>query len=343
MPCRHGTLPDDVESAVREFVSHFTGADPGSLVITARSIAGGLESDAVFSVSARFSNGRQRCFNFVAKVLRGNAVREGRVYLALASSAARAMSPRLYAAADLEGGRRVLFLQRVRRARSWPWRDVDAAGSILDALAVLHQSLSGAAGAALSDWDYDAELAAHSLTTLELLERARADPSLSALARALPALRRIVSSLSCMRGQLLGEAPTTAVHGDVHPGNVMLRRTRAGTRPVLIDWARARPAAPLEDVHSWLHSLGFWEPEARRRHDTLVARYLSKAGRSPLFDSDQRGAYWLAGASNAMAGVLVHYLSLLLDPQQSSEARGHAYRASQGWLRVVRRADAYWS
>jgi aminoglycoside phosphotransferase (APT) family kinase protein len=181
--------------------------------------------------------------------------------------------------------------------------------------------------------------------TLEWLERARRDASLSSLARALPATRRIVSSLSLTRRQLSSEVSdrVTTVHGDVHSGNAMLRRKRARLVPVLIDWARTRVASPFEDVHSWLHSLGFWEPEARRRHDTLVSRYLSAMGQNATFHSDRRGAYWLAGASNALAGALLYHLLRLFDPGQPSHARGDAFRASKGWLRVLRRADAYWS
>jgi hypothetical protein len=48
----------------------------------------------------------------------------------------------------------------------------------------------------------------------------------------------------------------------------------------LIDWARARRGSPFEDVASWLHSLGCWEPEARRRHDSLLTDVISTRVRS---------------------------------------------------------------
>jgi aminoglycoside/choline kinase family phosphotransferase len=42
--------------------------------------------------------------------------------------------------------------------------------------------------------------------------------------------------------------PTTVVHGDFHPGNVML----VGDRPVIIDWSDAAIGNPLVDLITWL-------------------------------------------------------------------------------------------
>jgi aminoglycoside phosphotransferase (APT) family kinase protein len=58
-------------------------------------------------------------------------------------------------------------------------------------------------------------------------------------------------------------ADQTVVHGDVHPGNVLVQKTRGSTRVALIDWGRARLGSLLEDVASWLHAIGCWEPAAR--------------------------------------------------------------------------------
>jgi aminoglycoside phosphotransferase (APT) family kinase protein len=141
---------------------------------------------------------------------------------------------------------------------------------------------------------------------------------------------------------LLAIAPHAVwIHGDTHPGNVIMRREVAGAEPVLLDWARARPGSPLEDVSAWVQSLGHWEPQARRFHDTLVRTYLVARGLEPILDRHFRRLYWLAGASNALAGALRYKLATL------GQARTPAKRATaltrvQQWLRVIRRADASW-
>ena len=129
----------------------------------------------------------------------------------------------------------------------------------------------------------------------------------------------------------------------MHPGNVVLRRQDGGTDPVLLDWGRARIGSPLEDVSCWLQSLGTWEPEARRRHDTLLAGYLAARGLAPRLDADLRAGYWLAGASNALSGALVYHLSVLLDARLPSATRASAAYSAREWVRVLRRADAFWS
>jgi hypothetical protein len=117
-------------------------------------------------------------------------------------------------------------------------------------------------------------------------------------------------------------------------------RRRAGKdEPVLIDWGRARIGSPLEDVSSWLQSLGYWEPEARRRHDTLFAGYLSARGLERRLSADLRAAYWVAGACNALSGALQHHLWVARTGRDVS-ARASAARSARDWLRVIRRAAA---
>ena len=144
-----------------------------------------------------------------------------------------------------------------------------------------------------------------------------------------------------LRRQLLAAAPfgTAVIHGDLHPGNAVLRRRRGEV--VLLDWGRTRLGSPLEDVSSWLLSLGGWEPEARRRHDTLFAGYLAARGWESRLTPPLRAAYWVAGASNALAGALLHHLTIATDPRVSPLRRGVAARAAFGWGRVLRRADAW--
>jgi len=147
-----------------------------------------------------------------------------------------------------------------------------------------------------------------------------------------------------MRVQLLSEHPfgCRPIHGDVHSGNVLVRRRGGGDDPVLIDWGRARLASPLEDVSSLLQSLGYWEPEWRRRHDTLLADYLFAFGTEPTLTSSVRAAYWMAGASNVLAGALLHHLCIATDCRQSTSRRRAAGNAAQDALRVIRCASAWW-
>jgi aminoglycoside phosphotransferase (APT) family kinase protein len=130
-----------------------------------------------------------------------------------------------------------------------------------------------------------------------------------------------------MRRQLL-EAPVI-VHGDMHPGNVLLRRQGRKLVPVFLDWVRVRLGSPMEDVSSWLQSLGYWEPDARRRHDTLLKRYLEASGRGSTLSSSVREHYGLAGASNALAGALRYHLFPAM-ARMASTVRGMSIR-SRRW------------
>jgi aminoglycoside phosphotransferase (APT) family kinase protein len=129
----------------------------------------------------------------------------------------------------------------------------------------------------------------------------------------------------------------------VHSGNAMVRAGQEAERVVLLDWGRARLGSPLEDVSSWLQSLGYWEPEAKRRHDTLLQRYLVARGLVPRLGRDLRDAYWLASAGNVLAGALRYYLVVADGGGGApSRTRAEAGRAARDQLRVVRRADAIW-
>jgi hypothetical protein len=127
----------------------------------------------------------------------------------------------------------------------------------------------------------------------------------------------------------------------MHPGNVILRRGARSIEPVLLDWARARAGSALEDVSAWVQSLGHWEPQARRFHDTLVRTYLRARGLDPVLPRDFRRLYWAAGACNALAGALQHHL-LTFTQARTPPPQAHALTLVQKWLRIIRRADASW-
>ncbi|WP_437909671.1 aminoglycoside phosphotransferase family protein [Sorangium sp. So ce327] len=329
----------------RAAVTAFLVARHGDAVcdsaIEIRPLPGGLCSEVAL-VTARLRGGaRARRVTLVAKLVHGTAAREAAVYRRLSMSVGRRFSPELLGAERLGRGRWLLYLERIEPAHAWPWADSGHTARVLDRLARLHEET--AQGAALPAWDYEAENLAMARDTLSLAERLPRG-EVPALARTLPALRRVVSALPAMRRELLAFQPLgrAVIHGDVHPGNVMVRRRDGVVEPVLLDWARARIGSPLEDVSSWLQALGYWEPEARRRHDTLLAGYLSARGLAPALTRPLRDVYWFAAASNALAGALGHHLAVACGASAPGALEAAARNAAD-WLRVIRRADACWS
>lgn len=127
---------------------------------------------------------------------------------------------------------------------------------------------------------------------------------------------------------------TTLIHGDVHTGNVMLR-TRCEV--VFLDWGRSRVGSPLEDVSSWLLSLRSWEPAAARDHDTLFRAYLAAADRPAMLTPELRDAYWIAAASNVLAGALRY--QLFVARYSSGRTRATAIDQARHALRIIRRAS----
>ncbi len=332
-------------AAVTAFLVARHGDAVRGAAIEIRPLQGGLCSEVAL-VTARLRGGAgTRRVAVVAKLVHGAAAREAAVYRRLSRSVARRFSPELLGAQRLGRGRWLLYLERIEPAHAWPWTDSGHTARVLDRLARLHGET--APGAPLPAWDYEAENLAVARGTLSLAERLPRG-EVPALARALPALRRVVAALPAMRRQLLAFQPLgrAVIHGDVHPGNVMVRRRDGVAEPVLLDWARARIGSPLEDVSSWLQARGYWEPEARRRHDTLLAGYLSARGLAPALTRPLRDAYWFAAASNALAGALGYHLATASgasDPGATPSARAAAARNAADWLRVIRRADACWS
>jgi Ser/Thr protein kinase RdoA (MazF antagonist) len=240
----------------------------------------------------------------------------------------------------------LLYLEALRPLVRWPWRDTVFAGQVLERLAGLHSAkLSADTRAVLAAWDYESELQASAGSTMELLMRCGRDRRLPSLAGTLQPARRVALAIGAVRRQLLAFSSFggVAIHGDMHPGNALVRRKAGAAEPAFLDWARARIGSSLEDVSSWLQSLGYWEPETRRRHDSLLVRYLRARGAEDRLRPEFRAAYWLAGASNALSGALRYHLAVALDPRTGNARRASAVRSARDWLRVLRRADAFWN
>jgi hypothetical protein len=332
---------------VRGLITCREGSSPEALRLERRPLRGGLQAATVDHITARYqaSTGRARQARLVIKRLQGTTAREATMYQHVVAGHADQISPRLYAVERPVPGEAVLYLEALRPVNRWPWRAQGAIESVLARAATLHARVPDTrALLALREWDYEAELQGSAAVTLERLEQLRWQPGLWVFGGALRWARRVVGALATLRRQLLGFPPlgSSIIHGDLHPGNVVLRQRAGGRQPVLLDWGRARIGSPLEDVSCWLQSLGAWEPEARRRHDTLFTAYLSARGLVPKLNTELRAAYWLAGASNALSGALAYHLSVLLDEQQPGVIRAGAAYSAREWVRVLRRADAFW-
>jgi hypothetical protein len=336
------TAPGPVSAWVEELL----GQRLDQARLEAKPLRGGMDAASVSLVSIRYADtaGRQSVFRYVRKQLDGPRQREAIVHRQLAARYAANSSPRLYAVEHERAERALLCVEAIRRVRAWPWRDLPLARKLLTRLACLHAA-AGEAAALIPEWDYEGALRVSAEATLAAVSRCRTDPDISALAKDVAPLHRIVLALPRCRRDLLSERPfaSAPIHGDVHTGNVLARRHNGAAEPVLVDWGRARVGSPLEDVSSWLQSLGYWEQVARRYHDTLLAGYLSDFGMEQKLTSQVRATYWMAGASNALAGALLHHVGVARDVRQSSATRAAAFHAARDWLRVIRRADAWWS
>jgi Ser/Thr protein kinase RdoA (MazF antagonist) len=279
--------------------------------------------------------GRAETLSLVVKELRGAARRESRVYQDLLAGRPDAPAARLLGVQA--GARRAyLFLEHVRPWRRWPWRDAAFAGLVLGELARLHAAVP--ASACPGGWDYEAALRRSARATLVAVTALRSGaPGRAAWPRGAGDLRRVIQALPGIRGRLLAGG-ADLVHGDVHPGNVVVQAHRRGFRVVLLDWSRCRPGSPLEDVASWLQSLGCWEPEARRRHDTLLRAYLAQRGWPGGLGPELRTAYWLAAACNGLAGAIRYHALVVEAPGTPPAARAASARALGAWHRVIRQA-----
>lgn len=336
-------MPGVSADRLAAFVARCWG-EPRGLRLEVRPLRGGLESAGVAEVTARFSGARDRPRSaaFVVKALEGMPAREADIYERLVSPLGGGIAPALLGVERGGPARCLLFLERVRPVRRWPWREEASVRRLLERLAHLHATAASAeAQEILPGWDYENELAERTRRAAEVLETLPWEEDLVPLRRGLSSLRRIGEALPEVRRQLLAFTPLgkTAIHGDAHPGNAMVR---SGERPVLLDWGRTRLGSPLEDVSSWLQCLGYWEPAAKRRHDTLLAGYLAARGLPAQADRELRDAYWLAGASNALSGALLVHLWTASGAPSGSRQRAAAVRAAQDALRVIRRADACW-
>ena len=318
---------------VAAFIARRWGISEGSFRVDVEQLHGGLESRVARARIAELRPHPLLPQQLVVKQLPRGFEREADVYDTLWGYLACPPAVRVFgrqASADAT----YLYLEDAKPCASWPWRETTRSAAVCRELARFHDSRE--LPRERFAWDYETELTRSAEATLRVARDAR-DPAGKRYWRRVGDLKRVVRALPAVRTRLLSGV-TTVIHGDMHPGNVILR-DGASLQVVLIDWARARVGSPLEDVASWLHSLGCWEPQARRRHDTLMQAYLGARAVPRAFDADLRLDYGLASVSNGLSGAIRYHLAIVSDRSTSEAARFDSQRALTAWTRVVRRAS----
>ena len=324
-----------MQSQIAAFVADRWRVPQGDVRVTLRPLLGGLES-AVTRVRVRAKrNPAAVPRHMVVKELRGESRREADVYQLLWTHLDPPPAARLLGV-EAAGDAQYLYLEHVQTASPWPWSDMRATAAVCRAMARLHDA--PAFGSVILDWDYEAALARSAQETLALAGSAATSDGVRPWTR-LGDLKRVVAALPLIRAQLM-ESGRTLIHGDVHPGNVIVSPQNGAMRVTLIDWGRARLGSPLEDVGSWLHSLGCWEPEARRRHDTLLRVYLEHRRMPVPITAALRRQYWLACVSNGLAGAIRYHVAVVCDSASDDQMRSASQQALREWERVVRRGAA---
>lgn len=310
-----------------------------------RPLRGGLECEQVVDATARFRDrrGRPQVVGLVAKRLEGAARREAKAYHSVVTPAAPTLAPRLLGVEPLPPDGALLLVERVARASAWPWWDAEIVRRTTWRTGELHEALLGVDPRTVADWDFEAELQERARTTLAVLDGLPREPAYAVVRRGLPVVRRAVRFLPAARRELLrdGPLPTGVIHGDLHPGNMLVRRQRGRPEPVFLDWGRVRLGSPLEDLSSWLISLGTWQADTRRLREALLRTYLRGRGRSARITARLRRHYWLAAASNALSGALLYHL-VVAQAARDAATRAEQLRVAGRWLEVVREADRRW-
>jgi aminoglycoside phosphotransferase (APT) family kinase protein len=326
---------------IRAFVCAQFGTAASDLEM--RPLRGGLEGCGVARVCVFDSRSgrRQPAGSFVVKLLTQAGERELAFHSAVQqASSTHQIAPKLLNSQRTGSGDVYMFMEWINAASRWPWKDTSCAGLVLDQLARVH-ALDGNPVAAAT-WNYNTELQISAASTITMYQRiATAGLRRGRRPMARP-LERVGSAIHKLREQVMAFTGAFLVHGDAHPGNALIRRHRGELQAVLLDWGRARVGSPLEDLCTWLQSLGFWEPDARRVHDTLLRRYLRARGETGPASRALRDAYWLAGGSNAFAGALRYHLTVMADPHRTARQRWVASCAAEDWLRIIRRAEERW-
>lgn len=303
---------------LRDLITGRYGLARGRLQISLRRLGRGFESEVARVRSratfAPLHNGSS------SKRVSGRCRRESTMYQLLRVTTQPSLTPTLFGV-DGSGQLEQLCLEDVHPSAAWPWADIGLSGPVCRALAALHRL--DLDGSRLAAWDYDLELRRSAEQAMHLALTVTNSMGERCWKR-VGDLRRVVRALPCMRTRLRRQG-TVVIHGDVHPGNVLVRKDPQGSRIVLIDWGRARYGSPLEDLASWLQSVGCWEPEARRRHDSLFRAYLQAYDSSLEFSGTREpyiGTPPRAMASPARSGTTLRCWAIRNQPIRRTRRRG---------------------
>lgn len=332
-----------LEKWAAQLLSRAGCAPPATADVEHRRLAGGLESGDAIQWTARYrdGDGRHRKQTHVFKELRGRAVREAAVYQRLATRHAAGASPRVLGVEHAGPDRALLWLQALRRTCAWPWKDPTHGRALLGRLASFHRQ-SRADASEMPPWDFESEFEVMAEATAEAVERCGFDDELRFIAEDAPAVRHLALSARTLRQEVLSGAGLAVgpIHGDVHPGNAIVCRRGRGAEALLLDWGRARIGSPLEDVASWLQSLGARDEATRTTREDLLAHYLGELGRDRKVTPSLRAAYWIAAASNALSGALLHHVCMAETERPWSARRAAEARIAGDWASSIRSAAA---
>lgn len=322
-------------ATIRRFLASVSSADAESVRFALQPLQGGLES----AVCVIQESGGSESPRFVVKRVSGGQRREADAYAALQRSG-YVYAPKLHAVEPGEHDALYLFIDWIQTVDPWPWQNLTHAEALVDALAHLHSSDISPSTESL--WDYDSALIDAGRTAAATIQGMSA-PDMVRVRRGRAAVAAISAALPQIRQWMHedGRFRPCFIHGDAHPGNAMVPGGE-GSLPLLLDWGRCRSGSPLEDLSSWLQTLGLWEPQARRRHDALFRRYLAARGLPPLLDRRTRDHYWLAAACNVMAGALTYRLWVAGECAPGSPERAEAVRLAEDCVRIVVRAHRCW-
>lgn len=248
-------------SQVTAFISRRWRVPTELLRVDVQALHGGLESAVARARISKPEGHSSIPPQLVIKQLPAGFEREGDVYELLWRHFDRPPAVRLLGR-EMVAQATYLYLEDAQPSASWPWSDARRAGAVCQALARLHDDGTLPHGA--FSWDYETDLARSAQLTLELATDAR-DTADERWWRRVGDLRRVVTALPRIRRRLLS-GETTVIHGDMHPGNAILR-VGADPEVVLIDWAR-----PESDRH-WKtprHGCIRWAAGSRRRDAATI-------------------------------------------------------------------------
>ena len=115
---------------IREFLCEYAG--PGVIETRILPLRGGLESCGTARVDASKRGGSVS--SFVVKHVVADAARELHVYRALGRLSSGISTPRLLGWRDTGFDGMYLFLEWVAPCDTWPWKDLEATGLVIEQL-----------------------------------------------------------------------------------------------------------------------------------------------------------------------------------------------------------------